>query len=96
VLSKLQPYVQSALAPRDNQKLAFCLFGSFPVVARVGLVANRLALPTSSHIHQVFHVSELKKTIPSPAIVAQLSVSLAGFQVPELILQKRFDSNVDS
>jgi hypothetical protein len=44
----------------------------------------------------VFHVSELKKAIPSPAIVAQLPVSLAGFQVPELILQKRFDSNVDS
>jgi hypothetical protein len=57
VYLKLQPYVQSSLAPRSNQKLAFKFFGPYPVVRRIGSVAYKLKLPDDSSIHPVFHVS---------------------------------------
>ena len=88
VYLKLQPYVQSSLAPRSNQKLAFRFFGPFSVIAKVGSVAYKLALPASSHIHPVFHVSQLKKAVPSSVTVDQLPVSLAGFQIPQAGLRR--------
>ena len=57
VFVKIQPYVQSSLAPHSNQKLAFKFFGPFRVLARVGAVAYKLELPVSSSVHPVFHVS---------------------------------------
>ena len=41
VFLKLQPYVQSSVAPRANHKLAFKFYGPFEVVERVGEVAYR-------------------------------------------------------
>jgi len=60
---KLQQYVQSLLAPRDNQKLAFKYFSPFSIIGKVGHVAYRLLLPQSTAIHDVFHVSQLKKAL---------------------------------
>jgi len=57
VYLKLQPYVETSLALRANQKLAFKFFGLFQVFGRVGDVAYKLKLPESSAIHPVFHVS---------------------------------------
>ena len=57
VFVKIQPYVQSSLAQRNNQKLAFKFFGPYRILARVGAVAYRLELPVSSSVHPVFHVS---------------------------------------
>jgi hypothetical protein len=39
VFLRLQAYIQSSMAPRANQKLAFKFFGPFPVVWKVGSVA---------------------------------------------------------
>ena len=39
VFVKLQPYIQSSLSQRANQKLAFKFFGPYRVVARVGTMA---------------------------------------------------------
>lgn len=64
VYLKLQPYVQSSLALRSNQKLSFQFFGPYTVLRRVGEVAYQLDLPPMSHIHDVVHVSQLKKYIP--------------------------------
>lgn len=58
VYLKLQPYVQSSLAPRANQKLAFKYFGPYPVIGKVDPVACRLQLPPSASIH-------LSSTFPS-------------------------------
>jgi hypothetical protein len=63
VFLKLQPYIQSSLAPHSNQKLAFKFFTSFQVVQKVGQVAYKLDLPPSLVVHPVFHVSQLKKAI---------------------------------
>ena len=45
-----QSYVQSSLAQRSNQKLAFKFFGPYRILARVGNVAYRLELPASSSV----------------------------------------------
>lgn len=93
VYLRLQPYIQSSLAPRSNQKLAFRYFGPFKILSTVGAVAYKLELPASSRIHPIFHVSQLKKAVASSVPVAQLPQSLTGFQVPERILQRRLNAD---
>ena len=51
-------------------KLSSRFIGPFKVLERVGAVAYRLALPPSlSGVHEVFHVSMLRKYTPDPAHV---------------------------
>lgn len=64
VYLKLQPYVQSSIAQRSSNKLAFRYFGPFKVLSRIGLVAYKLQLPEASAVHPVFHVSLLTKFVP--------------------------------
>jgi hypothetical protein len=90
VFLKLQPYIQSSVAPRAHHKLLFKFYGPYKILARVGKVAYHLDLPESSRIHPVIHVSHLKKAIgqnyqvptclPSPDNV---------LQIPVRILQRR-------
>ena len=89
VFLKIQPYVQSSLAPRSCQKLAFKYFGPFRIVDRIGEVAYKLELPDTSSIHPVFHVSQLKKSIGNRQVISSLPDSGVQFQVPEAVLQRR-------
>lgn len=50
VYLKLQPYVQTSLAPRSHHKLAFRFFGPFRILDRTGSVAYRLDLPEHSSV----------------------------------------------
>lgn len=64
VFTKLQPYIQSSLAPRGNNKLLFKYYGPYRVLQRVGQVAYKLELSPQAKIHPVIHVSQLKKQVP--------------------------------
>ena len=53
-----------------RRKLSLRFIGSFKILERVGTVAYRLALPPSMlGVHEVFHVSMLRRYTPDPAYV---------------------------
>ena len=56
--------------------------GFFKIIERVGTVAYRLALPPSlSGVHEVFHVSILRKYTPDPAHVmdwGEITIDIDG------------------
>jgi hypothetical protein len=70
VYLKVQPYIQSSLVQRSNQKLSFRYFGPYKILARVGSVAYRLELPDDARIHPVVHVSQLKRHIEAAVEVS--------------------------
>ena len=63
-------------------KLSPRFIGPFEILERVGTVAYRLALPPSvSGVHEVFHISMLRKYTPDPAHVVdwgQIEVDTDG------------------
>ena len=89
VFLKVQPYVQSSLSASANQKLAFKFFGPYRVVARIGSVAYKLQLPSSSSVHPVFHVSQLKKLVGDHhQVTSDLPNDRFLWSIPEAILQR--------
>ena len=59
-----QPYKQMSLknTKKDN-KLSPKYYSPYKVLKKIGSMAYKLELPTSSRVHLVFHVSYLKKVI---------------------------------
>jgi hypothetical protein len=90
VYLKLQPYVQSSVAVRSNNRLSFKFFGPFQVVTKVGAVAYKLALPATSSVHLVFHVSQLKKSVGQHQSVTAVPLEQdVQWSVPVAIIQRR-------
>ena len=63
-------------------KLSPRFIGPFEILERVGTVAYRLALPPNiSSVHEVFHVSMLRRYTPDPAHVmdwGEIEVDMDG------------------
>ena len=57
---------KSSLRLGSCKKLAARFCGPFEILGRIGLVAYELALPPSINVHNVFHVSLLKKYVHDP------------------------------
>ena len=76
-------------------KLSPRFVGPFEILERVGNVAYRLALPPSlSGVHNVFHVSMLRKYISNPSHILsneplELSQDLSYEERPVQILDRR-------
>ncbi|KAL6529131.1 hypothetical protein OROHE_014875 [Orobanche hederae] len=76
-------------------KLSPRFIGPFEILERVGEVAYRLALPPSlSHVHSVFHVSQLRKYVPDPSHVidfgdVEIEKDITFEERPVKILERR-------
>ncbi|KAL0540369.1 hypothetical protein IC582_024606 [Cucumis melo] len=69
VFLKVAP-MKGVLRFERRGKLSPRFVGPFEILERIGLVAYRLALPPSlSAVHDVFHVSMLRKYVPDPSHV---------------------------
>ena len=63
VYLRLQPYKQASIKRSGAEKLQPCFFVPYRVNRKVGAVAYELELPQGIKIHNVFHVSCLKRAI---------------------------------
>ncbi|XP_077222193.1 uncharacterized protein LOC143856036 [Tasmannia lanceolata] len=76
-------------------KLSLRYVGPFEIMDKVGEVAYRLALPPAlSAVHDVFHVSMLKKCLFNPSSVIELeplelAADLSYEEVPECIVARK-------
>lgn len=93
VYLKLQPYRQTSVALRLSQKLSPRFFGPYQIIGKIGPVAYKLSLPVGSQIHNVFHVSLLRRyhgsgIQASPQLPLHSDAS-ACLPEPEAILDRR-------
>lgn len=90
VYLKIRPYRQRSLSRKRCEKLAPKFFGPFQILQKIGTVAYRLQLPPTALIHDVFHVSQLKKSIGTHTVVHTdpllLTQDLEWKVTPEAIL----------
>jgi hypothetical protein len=60
---RIQPYKHASIKRSGAEKLQPCFFGPYKVNKKVGVMAYDIDLPRSRKIHNVFHVSCLKRVI---------------------------------
>lgn len=72
--------------------MAFKFFGPYEILAKIGQVAYQLNLPSSSSIHPVFHVSQLKHMAPGTQVISPLPSEVELPHVPVKVLQRRLKS----
>ena len=92
ILCMLRPCRQTSLARRANEKFAPFCYGPFKILQKIGPVAYKLELPTTAHIHPVFHVPLLKKVVGSQAASPSIPASLSSDM--ELLVQPTVDLGI--
>nr|GEV50805.1 transposon Ty3-G Gag-Pol polyprotein [Tanacetum cinerariifolium] len=91
----MKPYRQVSVANCLSVKLSPRYYGPYEVLAQVGTVAYKIKLPPSSLVHDVFHVSFLRRFIePPPTAVLELKevpepLDIPSEPQPEKILKER-------
>ena len=89
----LQPYRQSSLKKKGAEKLQPRFYGPYKIIRKVGEVAYELELPPESKIHNVFHVSNLKKVVGQQIVTSSELPPLDDegqlVLIPECILEVR-------
>ena len=63
MLVKLQPYYQVSIHQERFSKLSKRFYGLFKVLRKIGEVAYEIESPQGAKIHNVFHISVMKKVI---------------------------------
>ena len=86
VFVRLQPYKQSSLKIYKKHKLAPKFYAPYQIRKRIGQVSCALNIPNKGIIHNVFHVSCLKKKL-GPTIHVQTKLPLLD-EEGKLILQR--------
>ncbi|PKI77737.1 hypothetical protein CRG98_001861 [Punica granatum] len=93
VYLKLQPYKQESMGKRSCQKLSPRYYGPFKILDKIGEVAYKLELPSSSQIHHTFHVSQLRKAIGSATTTQEFPLPqelvIAESKQPLAILERK-------
>ena len=70
VYLRLQPYKQNTIKGKGSEKIKPRFYGPYQVNRKIGEVAYELELPIGSKIHNVFHVSCIKKVIGQNILVS--------------------------
>jgi hypothetical protein len=65
---------RSSLRLGSFPEFAMRYCGPFEKLEKIGSVAYMLAFPTSTRVHNVFHVSLLKKYVPDPSHIIDWNV----------------------
>jgi hypothetical protein len=63
VYLRLQSYRKASIKENGTEKIKPRFYGPYRVKRKVGTIAYELELPQESKIHNIFHVSCLKRTI---------------------------------
>jgi hypothetical protein len=74
-------------------KLAPCYIGSYPIIDKYGPLSYQVKLPSKlSGVHNVFHVSQLKRCLkPPPDVVVEYTIPLESDLMYKTYPTKIFD-----
>ncbi|XP_027343079.1 uncharacterized protein LOC113855648 [Abrus precatorius] len=90
VYVKFHPCRQIFVAHRSNMKLSPKYFGPYQIVDKIGAVAYKLALPAQSKVHDVFHISQLKKHVGNVPVSSTLP-----YQSEDALADKELEAILD-